>query len=261
MERFLAERVAIVTGAGRGLGAATARQLAAAGAATVLVARSAAGIHQVAREIIAEGGRATALPSDIGDADAVGRIADGAVAAFGGIDFLVNIAGTVAGIGKPTWALTEGEWRDLTGTNLSGPFFLCRAIVPVMLRRGSGRILMLTSSAAHTPFPGASAYGGSKAGLNQLVRTLAAELMGSGLTVNAFNPGPVKTPTLDTVQQSLQPGLRRDLWDRFARSPEQAANLVLWLCSPATAQLTGQLFDWRDPATQAAVAAFGRYWS
>jgi NAD(P)-dependent dehydrogenase (short-subunit alcohol dehydrogenase family) len=255
VEPFLSQSVAIVTGAGRGLGAAAGRLLAAAGAATALVARGAGDIERIATEIIAEGGRALALPADIGDPDAAAKLVEDTVAAFGRIDFLINIAGTVTGIGKPGWELTAQELRDLVGTNLAGPMFLCRAAVPVMLRQRAGRILLLTSSAAEMPVSGASAYGASKAGLNQFIRALAGELAGSGVLVNAFNPGPVATPTLETVQQQLQPG-RGGLWSRFARSPEQAAQIVLWLCSSAMADVTGQLFDWRNPATQAGVNAF-----
>jgi len=253
MMQFLSGRVAIVTGAGSGLGAGVARILAQAGAATLLVARQIAGIDSVAREINAAGGTAAAFACDIARPARVGELVTRALEKFGRIDCLVNSAGTVDGIGKPLWDLTDTEWQTLADTNLSGPLFLCRAVIPVMLQQGSGRILMLTSTSADMPTPTAGAYGATKAAVNQMIRALAAELDGSGVVANVFNPGPVATPTLEKVQTHLQAGPWRGMWSGLAQSPENAAKLVLWLCSPAIEGVTGQAFHWRDPAVQGAV--------
>ena len=258
MMAFLAGQVAIVTGAGTGLGAAVARLLSMAGAATVLVSRRVAGIQAVAAEIASHGGTALPIAADISNATDIDALVAQTLAAYGRIDFVINIAGTVEGVGKPTWELAHAEWRQLCDTNISGPFNLCRMAVPVMLAQRAGRILMLTSTAADMPTPTAAAYGASKAAVNQLVRALAAELNGSGVVVNAFNPGPVATATLDHVERHLEFGRWRGRWGSFARSPEEAAKIVLWLCSPVTANITGQAIHWRDPATQAALAEMER---
>lgn len=254
MPPFLAGHVAIITGAGVGLGAGVAHTLAAAGAAAVLVSRQLATVEKVAQEIHALGGIAMPLSCDITRSEQITGMAARTLEAFGRIDFLINIAGTVVGIGKRIWELGEDEWRQVSDTNISGPLLLCRAIAPVMLQQGSGRILMLTSSSADMPTPTAAAYGASKAAVNQLVRALGAELDGSGVTVNAFNPGPVATDTLAYVEHNLEFGRWRGRWASFARSPEEAARIVLWLCSPAAEHLTGQTISWRDPGTQAALA-------
>lgn len=258
MTPFLTGRVAIITGAGVGLGAGVAHTLAAAGAATILLSRKLATVEKVAQEIRAFGGVAMPFSCDIARSEQIAVVAAHALAAFGRIDFLINIAGTVEGVGKRIWELTEEEWRQLCDTNISGPLLLCRAIIPVMLEQASGRILMLTSTSADMPTPTAAAYGASKAAVNQLVRALGVELEGSGVAVNAFNPGPVATDTLAYVQSHLKFGRWRGLWSDFARSPKEAARIVLWLCSPATERLTGQTIHWRDPATQAALAEMER---
>lgn len=258
MASLLENRVAIVTGAGRGLGAATAQLLAGAGAATVLTARTEEQIDAVAGRIQQAGGEALAVPADISRPEAVKALVDRCMREFGRIDVLVNIAGTVAGLGKPTWEVRSEEWRALVDTNVTGPFLLCQTAVPVMLHQGSGRILMLTSTSAERPTRAAGPYGLSKAAVNQLVRTLALELDRTGVTVNAFNPGPAATATLDRVTQALWPGAAAARRRALDRTPEEAARMILWLCSTEMAHVTGEVFYWNDPDVVAALARFSR---
>jgi NAD(P)-dependent dehydrogenase (short-subunit alcohol dehydrogenase family) len=251
---FLAGKVAIVTGAGTGLGAAVARLLSSAGAAIVLVSRSSAGIQAVAQEITSSGGNAMPVAADIASPDNVDELVNLTMQAYGRIDFVINIAGTVEGVGPPLWEITDAQWRQLCDTNIAGPVHLCRKIVPVMIEQQTGRILMLTSSSADMAVPTAVAYGATKAAVNQLIRALAAELAGSGVVANVFNPGPVATPTLERVQQTLQAGPWRDRWDELAQTPDDAARMVLWLCSPSVDGVSGQAFHWRHPDVQADIA-------
>ena len=254
MITFLAGRVAIVTGAGTGLGAATARVLSSFGAATVLVSRQTAGIQAVAQEIKDRGGSAIHVATDIANPEHVDGLVKRTLASYGRIDHVINIAGTVEGVGKPLWEIADGEWRELCGTNISGPVHLCRKIVPVMLEQQTGRILMLISSSAEMPVQMTAAYGASKAAVTQLIRVLAAELAGSGVVANVFNPGPIATPTLERVQHTLPAGPWRGRWDDMAQSPDDAAKMILWLCSPAVDGVTGQSFHWRDTAMRADIA-------
>ena len=247
--------VAVVTGAGNGLGAAVARLFASLGSAVVLVARGPERLAAVAAEITAAGGVAVPIAGDIASADDTRALIAGAVARFGGIDTVINIAGSVAGVGKRTWELSEADWAALSATNITGPFLLAHAAVPVMLAQGVGRLLMLTSSSGEMAMPTACGYGASKAAVNQMVRAMALELAGSGVTVNAFNPGPVATPTLDHVYDNLQIGPFRNSWAGMTRPPEEAARMVLWLCSPEAAALSGEIIDWRDPRVAQGVAA------
>ena len=191
MIRFLEGQVAVVTGASRGLGASTARLLASAGATTVLVARSELQVQSVAADLAQAGHTVFPIATDIANPAEVDTVFRTCQERFGRVDLVVNIAGTIDGIGKQSWLLEAQEWQALAGTNIAGPFLLCHNAVPMMLRAGGGRILMLTSSSAERPTPMAGPYGATKAAVNQLVRAMAEELTDTGVTING--PGPTKS--------------------------------------------------------------------
>lgn len=251
MQRFLEGRVAYVTGASDGLGAATARRIAAAGATLVLSARRRDRLEAVAADLARDGAECLALPAALGDEGATGEAVAAALRAFGRIDFLICIGGSSDGIGAPVWEMPPERWRALVDANLSGPFYLIRHVVPAMRRQGGGRLLFLSSSATFRPGPLTGPYAATKAAVNQLVTTLAVALAPDRVSANAFNPGPIDTPTYRNVRGALA-GSVPGAWPE-ARSPDEAADLLLWLCSPEAEGLTGEFVQWDNPNTRNAV--------
>jgi len=185
---------ALVTGASRGLGEALARALAAGGAKVVLVAREAAALEQVAREIREAGGVAHALAADVGDKDAVYALAGTAARLVGPIDLLVHNASTLGPV--PLRLLGDTDCEEVSHTlevNLVGPFRLTKAILGSMMLRRRGLIVMVSSDAATNAYSRWGAYGLSKAALEQMARIWAAELEGTGVTVSIVDPGEMDT--------------------------------------------------------------------
>lgn len=186
----LTGRVAIVTGAGRGIGRAIARRFATEGAAVMLAARTAAELGQVAAEIVDSGGHAAAVTADLSLETECGRVVEEARRRFGPVDILVNNAG-IFGPVRPVEEITPAEFDEVMAINLRSPFLLCRLVLPEMYERGSGVILNISSIGAKLAFPWNGAYGTSKAAILGLTRTIAAEAARRGVRVNAICPGPV----------------------------------------------------------------------
>jgi NAD(P)-dependent dehydrogenase (short-subunit alcohol dehydrogenase family) len=185
---------ALVTGAGRGLGAALASALAARGRDVVLVARDEVALAAVVRRIRDAGGRAFAVPDDVGDPEAAARIAGAAVALAGPIEVLVHNASTLGPVPLRSLADTPpDEFSRVMEVNVAGPFRLSRLLVGAMVLRQRGTIVYVSSDAAVEPYPRWGAYGTSKAALDQMARIEAAELEGSGVRVLAVDPGEMRT--------------------------------------------------------------------
>jgi len=197
MGRALAGQVALVTGAGRGIGRAVALAFAAEGAAVVLAARSRQHLAGVAAHIRARGGRALAIPTDVTQDAAVEALVEEAVAELGRLDVLVTAAGT-ASFG-PVAGAKPADWDAMLALNLRAVLVCCRAVLPVMLRQRRGTILNVGSVAAERPIAGAAAYAATKAGVAAWSRVLAEELRGEGVRVGLLVAGAVDTPLWDAI--------------------------------------------------------------
>lgn len=237
----LSDDVAIVTGAGRGIGEGTAKVLAAAGAAVVCAARREAEIGRVADEIVAAGGRALAVPTDITDVSSFDNLLGRTVEEFGGLDILVNNAGG-SPVSKPLIELDPADWDDTIALNLTA-IWRCTTKAVHRMNDG-GRVVNISSRAAETPVPGSGHYAAAKAAVNSLTANFAKEL-GPRIRVNGIMPGAVPTEimmtALDLGEEDL-PQLERMLRLPMRRlgTPEDLGAAVLYLVSPASAWVTGQ---------------------
>jgi NADP-dependent 3-hydroxy acid dehydrogenase YdfG len=197
MERALAGQVAIVTGAGRGIGRAIAERFAAEGASVVLASRTASDLERVAKDVERAGVRALVVPTDVTDDTAVDRLVTRAVDALGRVDILVTAAG-VATFG-PVAEQTPGDWDAMLAVNLRAVMVSCRAVLRPMLAQRRGSIINVASVAASRPIPGAAAYTAVKAGVVGFSRVLAEELRTAGVRVGVLVPGAVDTPLWDAI--------------------------------------------------------------
>jgi 3-oxoacyl-[acyl-carrier protein] reductase len=247
-------RVAVVTGASRGIGRAAAWQLAQLGAAVALVARSASELAQAAAEIESGGGRALAVSADIGRHEDVLSAMSQITAGLGPVDILVNNAALMP-LG-PLATSDPAEWRYALEVNLFGAYDCLRAALPGMLARGWGRIVNVSSKVAvMVELSHRSAYVTSKAALDRLTLAAAAELAGTGVTVNAIYPGVTDTAMqaqLHDAWPGLIPDAERAMWrERFARGqmhpPQAGARLV---AAVVLSELHGQIIDLEDESAQ-----------
>ncbi len=237
----LENKVAIVTGASSGVGAATAKLFASEGCAVVLAARRRDELEQLAAEISRNGGRAAALAGDVREEAYAEALVDLAKTRFGGLDIGFNNAGTLGPMG-PASSLSLDDWNATLSTNLTGAFLGAKHQVPAMEERGSGSLIFTSTFVGHTVgFPGMAAYAASKAGMVGLMKVLAADHGRQAIRVNAILPGGIDTPmgreAADTPEaRSFVEGLHAL---KRISSPEEIARSVLYLASDASSFTTG----------------------
>ena len=237
----LAGRTAVITGGARGIGYAAAERMLASGAAVALWDVDAAKLAEAAGKLAGRGKVSTHVV-ELTDEASVQAATDATVAAHGGIAILVNNAGITGGNGR-TWELSPEVWRRVVDVNLVGPFLTCRAVVPVMLKAGYGRIVNIASIAGKEGNPNASHYSASKAGLIGLTKSLAKELATSGILVNCITPAAAKTEIFDQMRQEhIDFMLSKIPMARFLQV-EEAAAMIAWLSSEDCAFSTGAVFD------------------
>ena len=249
MSERLEGRVAIVTGAGRGIGRATAALLAREGADVACVARTGSELAEAAADVRAAGRTAVEIQADIGDPGAAALIAARAQAELGDVGILVNNAATVTPVG-PTAAVDPEQWARALAVNVVGPMRLTRVLLDGMLKRGWGRIVNISSGIAAAPaaMVGMNAYAASKAALEAHTLNLAAELAGTGVTVNVLRPGTVDTAMPAWIRAQPPAQIGAALHDRFMvmhesgvmAPPARAADMIVNLLA---GEATGHVAD------------------
>jgi len=236
----LTDRVAIVTGAGQGLGEAIATAMGEAGACVVLTGRKRATLDAVAARITDGGGKALVVPGDVSKRGDHKRIEDAALNKWGRIDILVNNAGT--NVRVPTEDYREEDWDTVVNTNLKGTFFLTQLVARRMIEQSYGKIIHIASLASITGLPNISAYTAAKGGIGALTYQMSIEWAKHNINVNAICPGYIRTPLTQSVQDSergtfIQGRVPMGRWGE----PEDIAGTAVFLASPASDYLTGQL--------------------
>jgi 3-oxoacyl-[acyl-carrier protein] reductase len=237
----LAGRVAIITGGAQGIGYAIAERMLDSGAKVVLWDIDTAHLDN-ARQTLAGRGSVDGRRVELTDEQSIAEATAAAHAAHGRIDILVNNAGITGG-NAPTWELAPEMWRRVIDVNLVAPYLTCRAVVPLMIGAGYGRIVNIASIAGKEGNPNASHYSASKAGLIALTKSLAKELATKGVLVNAVSPAAAKTAIFDQMTQAhIDFMLSKIPMARFLEVKEAAA-MVAWLCSEECSFSTGAVFD------------------
>jgi NAD(P)-dependent dehydrogenase (short-subunit alcohol dehydrogenase family) len=236
MTKPLASRIALVTGASRGIGYATARALAKRGAHIVAVARTQGGLEELDDEIRNDGGSATLVPLSLTDFDGIARLGAALNERHGKLDILVGNAG-VPGPSSPLGHIEPKTWNHVFTVNVSANFQLIRCMEPLLKQSDAGRAVFITSGAASIAPAYLGPYSASKAALDALVRVWAAETATTTIRVNLFSPGPIRTRMRATVFPGEDP--------MTLETPDQVAEFIMPMCAPEWTE-TGKLYDYQS---------------
>jgi 3-oxoacyl-[acyl-carrier protein] reductase len=235
----LSGRTAIVTGASRGIGKAIALALAANGAKVACVARSADKLKETVDEIAAAGGTAEVHTLDVTDSEAVTKLVEGLAEKWGQLDIVVNNAGITADTLIPR--MTDEQWDSVIATNLRSVFLFTRAASQAMMRKRTGRIINISSVSGVMGNPGQANYSASKAGIIGFTRTVARELAGRKITVNAICPGFIASEMTAAMGTTLDEMIKEKIPAKRLGEANEIADAVLYLASDSAAYMTGEV--------------------
>ncbi len=253
MELGLKGKVALVTGASKGLGRAIAEELAKEGAHVSICARGTADLEQTAQVLRAYGGRVVALQADVAKAEDVQRVIDTTLQELGRIDVLVNNAGT-AWLDH-TLTTTDEQWQECMAVNLYSAVRFMRGVVPHMRQQGGGRIINISTAGAHTPPPIMPDYDSAKAAMLTFSKAMSFELAPDNILVNCVCPALIRTPLWETVAEAMVPAMGKDreevlqnLANQFLAlkcfgRAEEVSGLVAFLASERSSFITGSVYD------------------
>jgi len=233
--KLLSDRIALVTGASRGIGAALALELAQAGSHVVAVARTVGGLEELDDRIKAAGGSATLVPLDVKDSDGIARLALALNERYGRLDVLVGNAGVLGPL-SPLGHVEPKDWDNLFAVNVTANWQLIRTMDPLLKRSEAGRAVFLTSAVAYMGRAYWGPYAASKAALDALVCAYAAECASTNVRVNLFGPGPTRTRMYASAFPGIDP--------LTLPAPEKVAKAILPLCRPDCME-NGKLYDFR----------------
>jgi 3-oxoacyl-[acyl-carrier protein] reductase len=237
---LLGGKVALVTGASRGIGRAIALRLAKEGAAVVLnYAGNASAAEEVRQQIVSTGGRAMLAQADVSDAAAVEKMVKDAVEEFGQIDILVNNAGVTRD--NLLMRMKEEDWDTVINTNLKGIFHCTKLISKLMMKKKSGRIVNMASVVGITGNAGQANYAAAKAGVIGFSKSIAKELASRGITVNMVAPGYIETDMTAVLPDKVREAMAGNIPLGRAGKPEDVADAVLFLVSDQASYITGQV--------------------
>jgi len=235
MPKPLSDRIALVTGASRGIGAALALQLAQAGCHVVAVARTVGGLEELDDKIKAAGGSATLVPLDVKDSDGIARLAQALKERYGRLDILIGNAG-ILGTPSPLGHIEPKTWDDIMAVNVTANWQLIRFLDPLLKLSDAGRAVFVTSGLAAAARAYFGVYAVSKAALEVLVRTYAAECTTTQVRANLFSPGQTRTRMMAVAFPGVDP--------ETLPTPEEVARAIVPLCLPSCTE-TGKLYDFR----------------